>query len=109
MKLQDILYEYVERRGSHWVVLNHARTKILGTHPTRALAIKQLDAIEINKHAPLKEELITPNITWRVNGDKSHTVRVEYTPEKVFVHTNKQRSVLEKIVKDRYGPATFGM
>jgi hypothetical protein len=50
---------------------------------------------------------ITPKITWKTNGDKSFTVRIEYTPEKVYVHTNKKREVLEQIVKDRYGPKTF--
>lgn len=49
MKIQDILVEYVEERDGKWVVLNHAKTKVLGTHPTKEQAMKQLDAIEINK------------------------------------------------------------
>lgn len=52
-------------------------------------------------------ELTSPKITWRINGDKSYTVRIEYSPEKVFVHTNKNKTVLQKIVNDRYKPAKF--
>ena len=51
MKLQELLCEYVERRGNKWVVLNHTKDKVLGTHPTRKEAMAQLRAIEINKHA----------------------------------------------------------
>jgi hypothetical protein len=50
---------------------------------------------------------ITPNIKWRTNGDGSYTVRIEYTPDKVYVHTNKNLGVLKKLVADRYGPKTF--
>ena len=52
-------------------------------------------------------EPITPKITWRQLGDKSWTVRIEYDADHVYVHTNKKRDVLEKIVKDRYGPRSF--
>lgn len=54
-----------------------------------------------------ESEAITPKITWRTNGDGSTTVRIEYRPDKVYVHSNKKREALEKIVKDRYGPKTF--
>lgn len=53
------------------------------------------------------QEPITPKVSWKENGDKSYTVRVEYRPDKVYVHTNKKREVLQAIVKDRYGPKTF--
>ncbi|ADM80143.1 hypothetical protein phiAS5_ORF0300 [Aeromonas phage phiAS5] len=44
------LFEYIEKRGDEWVVLNHAKTKVLGTHKTRKEAVDQLQAIEIAKH-----------------------------------------------------------
>jgi len=51
MKLEDLLLrEYVEERNGKWVVLNHTKTKVLGTHDTEEEANKQLAAIEINKH-----------------------------------------------------------
>jgi hypothetical protein len=50
MKLDQLLCEYVEKRGNEWVVLNHTKKKVLGTHPTREKALAQLRAIEINKH-----------------------------------------------------------
>lgn len=50
---------------------------------------------------------ITPKITWKTNGDKSYTVRIEYAPDKVYVHTNKDHRALEKLVKERYGPRKF--
>ncbi|AAQ17831.1 hypothetical protein Aeh1ORF165c [Aeromonas phage Aeh1] len=45
-----MLLEYVEKRGDDWVVLNHAKTKVLGTHKTKEQAVDQLQAIEIAKH-----------------------------------------------------------
>jgi hypothetical protein len=50
MKLTEILVEYVEKRGDQWVVLNHTKKKVLGTHPSKKKAMAQLAAIEINKH-----------------------------------------------------------
>lgn len=50
---------------------------------------------------------LTPKITWRTNGDGSFTIRVEYAPDKVYVHTNKVRKVLEQLIKDRYGPRNY--
>ena len=51
MKLFEIaLREFVEHRGSKWVVVNHDRTKVLGTHNTKKDANAQLRAIEANKH-----------------------------------------------------------
>lgn len=52
-------------------------------------------------------ELITPKVTWKTMSDGSNVVRIEYREDKVFVHTNKNRSVLEKLVKERYGPKRF--
>lgn len=56
------LIEHVRKRGNSFVVTNKAGTKTLGTHKSRSSAIKQLDAIEISKHAhgesvALKEEV----------------------------------------------------
>lgn len=52
MKLKEVLVEFVEERDGEWVVLNHTKKKVLGTHPTRKKALAQLRAIEVNKHAP---------------------------------------------------------
>lgn len=49
-----------------------------------------------------QEKPTPPEIKWRTNGDGSFTVRVDYGNDRVFVHTNKNRKVLEQIVKDRY-------
>lgn len=43
------IVEYVEKRGDKWVVLNHERTKVLGTHDSKEEAERQLRAIEANK------------------------------------------------------------
>lgn len=53
------------------------------------------------------EEPITPKVQYKQHSDGGWTVRVEYRPDKVYVHVNKSRSALEKIVKDRYGPKVF--
>jgi hypothetical protein len=55
----------------------------------------------------LNEDAITPTIKWRTNGDGSSTIRVQYTPDKVYIHTNKNPEVLQKLIADRYGPKTF--
>lgn len=41
--------EKIVHRGKNWVVMNKKGTKVLGTHPTREKAVKQLQAIEISK------------------------------------------------------------
>ena len=41
--------EKIVQRGKNWVVINKKGTKVLGTHPTREKAVKQLQAIEISK------------------------------------------------------------
>lgn len=43
------IVEFVEKRGDHWVVLDHTKTKVLGTHDSKEDAEKQLRAIEANK------------------------------------------------------------
>ena len=43
--------KHIVKRGNKYVVTNKARTKILGTHPTYAAALKQLQAIEASKAA----------------------------------------------------------
>jgi hypothetical protein len=43
------LNEKVLKRGSKWVVTDKSGKKVLGTHPSREKAIKQLQAIEISK------------------------------------------------------------
>lgn len=50
MKLNELLVEYIEKRGDQWVVLNRTKKKVLGTHSTQKKALAQLAAIEINKH-----------------------------------------------------------
>ena len=52
-------------------------------------------------------EMITPTTKWKTNGDGSYTIRVEYAPDKVYVHTNKNPEVLKKLIADRYGPRKF--
>lgn len=51
MRLDEIvkLREFVEKRGNKWVVLDHTRKKVLGTHDTKSDANRQLRAIEANK------------------------------------------------------------
>lgn len=44
------IVEFVEKRGDHWVVLDHTKTKVLGTHDSKEDAEKQLRAIEANKN-----------------------------------------------------------
>ncbi len=41
----------IKRKGTVYQVTNRAGTKILGSHPTRAKALKQLQAIEASKHS----------------------------------------------------------
>lgn len=43
------LNEKVLKRGNKWVVTDKSGKKVLGTHPSREKAIKQLQAIEISK------------------------------------------------------------
>lgn len=50
MKLKELIVEFVEERNGKWVVLNHTKKKVLGKHDTKGEALKQLAAIEINKH-----------------------------------------------------------
>ncbi len=49
MVISEILNEFVEKRGNKWVVLDHTKSRVLGTHPTKQLALNQLRAIEANK------------------------------------------------------------
>jgi hypothetical protein len=46
---QDFITEKVEKRGKSWVVLDSKGKDVLGTHPSKEKAIKQLQAIEISK------------------------------------------------------------
>lgn len=41
--------EMIRKRGSKWVVMDKSGKKVLGTHPSREKALKQLRAIEISK------------------------------------------------------------
>lgn len=43
-----------------------------------------------------------PQVTYRVNGDGSWTVVVQFDDGRRFVHTNKKKVELEKIVNARY-------
>jgi len=46
--IRKMVDEFVEKRGDKWVVLSKAG-KVLGTHPSRGLAVNQLKAVEANK------------------------------------------------------------
>jgi hypothetical protein len=48
--LKGIMGERIERSGSNWVVKPKTGNHVLGTHPTKKAALKQLAAIEISKH-----------------------------------------------------------
>lgn len=50
---ESLISEHVYKRGDKWVVTNKAGNKVLGTHPDKASAVKQLQAIEIHKHESL--------------------------------------------------------
>lgn len=50
MKIKEIMSEMIRKRGNNWVVLDSTGKKVLGTHPTREEAVKQLQAIEAHKH-----------------------------------------------------------
>lgn len=54
-----------------------------------------------------QQKEVTPEIKWKTNGDGSFTIRVDYGNDRVYVHTNKDRKVLERMIKDRYGPRKF--
>jgi predicted methyltransferase len=41
--------EMIKKRGNKWVVTDKSGKKVLGTHPSREKALKQLQAIEISK------------------------------------------------------------
>jgi hypothetical protein len=45
----EALNEKVLKRGNKWVVTDKSGKKVLGTHPSREKAVKQLQAIEISK------------------------------------------------------------
>jgi hypothetical protein len=45
----EMLTEKILKRGSKWVVTDKSGKKVLGTHPSREKALKQLRAIEISK------------------------------------------------------------
>ena len=44
------LEKKIMKRGNKWLVTNEAGTEVLGTHNTRADAVRQLAAIEASKH-----------------------------------------------------------
>lgn len=65
--------------------------------------MKIIDVLEsVEAHQP-----VTPEIKYRESGDKSWTVRIDYGNGRVYVHTNKDKRALEKIVRERYGPKVF--
>jgi hypothetical protein len=43
------LNEKIVKQGKKWVVMNKKGTRVLGEHPSREKAVKQLQAIEISK------------------------------------------------------------
>ena len=48
--LKQVMGERIERREGKWVVKPKKGDHVLGTHPTKKAALKQLAAIEISKH-----------------------------------------------------------
>lgn len=48
--LKQVMGERIERRDGNWVVKPKKGDHVLGTHPTKKAALKQLAAIEIYKH-----------------------------------------------------------
>ena len=48
--IDKLLNERIVKRGSKWAVVSKDGSKTLGTHDTKEDAVKQLQAIEINKH-----------------------------------------------------------
>jgi len=51
MRLEDLrnVNETIVKRDGKWLVMNKAKDKVLGTHDTEKMALKQLAAIEISK------------------------------------------------------------
>ena len=48
--LKMLMDERIEHVGDKWVVKPKTGNHVLGTHPTKKAALKQLAAIEISKH-----------------------------------------------------------
>ena len=48
--LKQVMGERIEHREGKWVVKPKKGNHVLGTHPTKKAALKQLAAIEISKH-----------------------------------------------------------
>ncbi len=54
------------------------------------------------KLSAVSENSGQPTVAYRQNGDGTYTVRVVAPNGKVFVHTNRDKRALEKIVRERY-------
>ena len=48
--LKGMIDERIKQQDGKWVVKPESGNRVLGTHPTRKAALKQLAAIEISKH-----------------------------------------------------------
>lgn len=48
--MKQVMGERIEHRDGKWVVKPKTGNHVLGTHPTKKAAMKQLAAIEISKH-----------------------------------------------------------
>jgi len=46
---KEYIGETIVQRDGKWLVMNKKKDRILGTHDTKELALKQLAAIEISK------------------------------------------------------------
>lgn len=53
--------------------------------------------------AEVSAEKAEPSVKYHKHGDGSWTARVEYPDGRVFVHTNKDRGKLAKLISDRFG------
>lgn len=49
-QLKQLMPERIEHRAGKWIVKPSSGDRVLGTHPTKKAALKQLAAIEISKH-----------------------------------------------------------
>lgn len=49
--LRKLIFSKIRKHGDEWQVTTEDGSKVLGTHPTREEAVKQLQAIEISKHS----------------------------------------------------------
>lgn len=72
----ELIQEEIHKRGDEFVVTTEGGEKVLGTHPTKEKAQKQLAAIEISKHSVNEDVklLLRDRLKSRFFGDISEEV-----------------------------------